>query len=275
MHESPESAPKLKKWKDHELDIFYLIYEADDCIVFLDSAIDVDWLTTDEHREPTVAETPQRNQILNRAASLECIPNSHHKITVRTNFKRMVGEGVARALSHDYDSASTMLDQAKLYIEDRNVEQARYWQLSTGCTLGLLFALLGVLAWSVRTYLMEVWSTPVFFLILSGGAGALGAVLSMIFRMGSTFPTSEAPQSLHRLEAASRVFAGLLSGLMITSAIRSGLVLPILAKSEQMQTALLVAAMVSGASERWAPSLIAQIEKTSHEVTPGKKKKNT
>ena len=272
MPESSESLPKLLKWQDHELDIHYLIYEADDCIVFLDSAIDVDWLTTDEHREPTTEETPRRNKILNRAASLECVPNSHHKTTVRINFKRMVGEGVARALSHDYDSASAMLDQAKLYIEDRNVEQARYWQLSTGCSLGLTFALLGVIAWCARGYLIAYWDAPVYFLLLSGGAGALGSVLSMIFRMGSTFPTSEAPQSLHRLEAASRVFAGVLSGIMITSAIRSGLLLPIISKSEQMQTALLVAAMVSGASERWAPSLIAQIEKTSEDSTQGKRK---
>lgn len=251
----------------------HLIFDAGDFIVFLDGSLDVDWLTADRYVEPDPAEMQRRNHILNLAAGLECVPNTHHSWDVRINFKRMVGEGVARALDRDYESATTMLDQSRVYIEDRNVEKARLWQLSTSCITGGTVVILGIILWLYRTSLIEALSGPVYFLVLAGGAGALGAVLSMIFRMGSSFPTSEAPKSLHLLEAISRVFAGLLSGLLITAAIRSGLVLPILSRSDQVQTALLVAAMVSGASERWAPSLIAQIEKSSNETKGNKKTK--
>lgn len=270
----PQTEPQTlaQNWKDHDLEISRLILDGDDFIVFLDAALDIDWLTADEYVEPDADEMQHRNRILNRAASLECVPNEHHETDIRVNFKRMVGEGVARALSRDCESAAAMLDQARDYIEDRNIEKARLWQLSTGCSIGIAIVVLGLIVWTFRDSLISVWSGPVFFLSLAGGAGALGAVLSMIFRMGSTFPTSEAPESLHRLEAVSRVFAGTLSGILITSAIRSGLVLPILAKSNEMQAALLVAAIVSGASERWAPSLIAQIEKSSSESNQGKKK---
>ncbi len=175
----------------------------------------------------------------------------------------MVGEGVARSLDHDYETANTILDNARSYIADRNVEASRYWQLVTACVLGLLGALSGLELWALRGWLTLVWGELVYFLVLAGVAGSLGAVLSMIFRMGHSFPTSEAPRKLHVLEATSRVFAGCLSGLLVAGSIRSGLILSVLKDSGQTNLAMLLAAMASGASERWAPSLIAKIEGSS------------
>lgn len=252
------SAPETAKWPG--IDNHYLILEAESFIVFLDSDLDVDWLTSDKYDETGPKDPAKHNEILNYAAGLECIPNSHHKRNVRLNFKRMVGEGVARSLDHDYDSAEKMLERARQYIGDRNVETARFWQLSTGCALGLLFASMGLGMWTLRVNLIGAWGDSFFFLILSGSAGAIGAVLSMIFRMGRSFPTSEAPKDLHILEAASRVFAGLISGVLIAGAVRVGLVLPILGRAGQLHVGMLVAAMTSGASERLAPSLIAKLE---------------
>jgi hypothetical protein len=250
---------KEEKWIG--IDNHYLILEADDFIVFLDSDLDVDWLTSDKYDGTGPRDPVMQNEILNYAASLECIPNSHHKRNVRLNFKRMVGEGVARSLDHDYKSAEDILRSARDYINDRNIEAARFWQLSTACLLGILLAAVGLLLWIARVSLISAFGDPVYFLLLAGAAGSLGSVLSMAFRMGHTFPTSESPKALHILEAASKVFAGCLSGLLVGGCVEAGLLLPILGQSGRLHAGMIIFATVSGASERLVPSLIAKIEK--------------
>ena len=252
------SSGQHSKWPD--LDLHYLVFEHDDFIVYLDSDLDVEWQTSDYYDKSGPNDPPRHNQILNLAASLECVPNDHHRRNVRLNFKRMVGEGVARSLDHDYGSADKMLEQARLYIADRNIETARLWQLSTGCILGVLCFMGGFTLWSFRHTLTNAWGDAAFFMLVAGAAGCIGAVFSMIFRMGHSFPTSEAPKQLHVLEAASRVLAGFISGILTAGAIQVGLLLPILGEAGKMQIGMLVAAMCSGASERLAPSLIAKLE---------------
>jgi hypothetical protein len=248
-------------WPD--VNCSHLVLETDGFVVFLDDKLDLDWQTSDEYDLKGPKDAVKHNKVLNRAAALESTPNEHHRYSVRLNFKRMVGEGVARSLDHDYDSAETVLKQALAYINDRNIEHARYWQLSTGCVLGLIMTIIGIVVWSLRSALIQSWGETGFYLVLAAFAGALGAALSMIFRMGKTYPTSEAPKDLHRLEAVSRIFAGCLSGVLVAGAVRIGLVLPVADQQGHLHATMLLAAMVSGASERLAPSLIGKLENVS------------
>jgi hypothetical protein len=161
-------------------DVHHLILSAGDFIVFLDNDLDVDWSTSDSYDASTTEDDRrERSEILIRAASVECIPNDHQRANIRLNFKRMIAEGVARALEHDYDSAKKILEEARLYIADRNVEKARYWQLFTACIIGVAVMLSGAGLWALRAYLTRVWGEPAYFLVLTGAAGSLGAVLSM------------------------------------------------------------------------------------------------
>jgi hypothetical protein len=246
-----------------------LVLETDGFVVFLDDKLDLDWQTTDDYDLKGPKDAVKNNKILNRAAALEATPNEHHPYGIRLNFKRMVGEGVARSLDHDYESAETVLKQAYAYINDRNIEHARYWQLSTGCVLGLIMTATALVTWSIRSTLIRSWGETGFYLVLAAFAGALGAVLSMIFRMGKTYPTSEAPKDLHRLEASSRIFAGCLSGILVAAAVRIGLVLPVADQQGHLHATMLLAAMVSGASERLAPSLIGKLETLSTRAKNG------
>jgi hypothetical protein len=259
-----------REWSD--LDVHHLILNTDEFIVFLDGDLDIDWKTKAKYDEHGPKDPDEYNGILNRAASLECTPNDHHKRNVRLNFKRMIGEAIARALDNDYDSAKKMLDQARLYITNRNVETARYWQLSTACLLGLAVSLSGLGLWAARSHLTEAWGESAYFLIMASFAGSLGAVLSMIFRMGRSFPTSEAPKILHILEAASRVFAGCLSGLLVAAAVNAGLIVPVLRGQGHMHLTMLIGGMASGASERWAPSLVGKFDGSSTPAQPKKAK---
>src|SRR5213594_3709981 len=163
----PDAQRSRRSQKWSELDIHYLILETDDFIVCLDRDLDVDWKTSKKYDEVGPKDSQKHHEMLNRAASLECIPNDHHPKNVRLNFKRMVAEGVARSLDHDYDSAETMLEKARAYISDRNVEAARYWQLFTACVLGPVCALSGLGLWEFRASLTENLGETAYFLVVS------------------------------------------------------------------------------------------------------------
>jgi hypothetical protein len=269
---SPEGRPPrdyVTKWPKCE--VHYLILAGDDFIVFLDRDLDVDWSTTQEWEDRNSGPS-RRGEILNRVASVECIPNDHQRANVRLNFKRMVGEGVARVLDGEYESADEILDEARRYIDARNVEKARYWQLCTACAIGVVVMLCALLLWRLREGVLQSWGEPVYFLVLAGTAGCIGAVLSMIFRMGKSSPTSESPRSLHLLEAGSRVLAGCFSALLTSGAVQVGLILSVLSGRDQMHAMMLVVGFASGASERLAPSIIARIENSPIEGSAKKTK---
>jgi hypothetical protein len=167
------------KWPG--LNVRHLIMYTDDFIVFLDPELDVDWETSDEFDVESEKDRPAINAALNRAASLECIPNHHQDACVRLNFKRIVGEGLARAFTYDFENSNKIFDNAELYIRNRNVEIARYWQLMTSVIAGLSLILVATLFWTFRLYLIPVWGSTAFYLSLGALAGTAGATLSTIF----------------------------------------------------------------------------------------------
>lgn len=250
------------------MDIHYLVYEGDHFMVCLDNDLFVDWATDDDY--PDFRDPKKFNQIISRAAAIECTPNKQHCEEVREAFKRMVGEGIARALDHDYESAALVLDRALAYITDRNVEDARYYQLLTACVLGVFLFIAGAIFWLLREPAIRHLTELAYFVFMSAGAGGLGAVLSMIFRLGNSFPTCEAPIKLHVLEATGRVLAGSLCGLIVSGAVIMGLILANFADLNHLHATLLAAAMASGTSERWAPSLITQLSGDSNPKTRNK-----
>src|ERR1700685_2400110 len=136
---------EIPKWPG--IQVQHLILEADEFIVWIDPDLDVDWQTTQKYDEGGPENPAEHNEVLNLAAALECVPNDHHQASIRLNFKRMIGEGVARSLYHDYDSAKDILEKARQYISERNVEKARCWQLYTACTLGLVSLILALALW--------------------------------------------------------------------------------------------------------------------------------
>lgn len=244
----------------HNLPIEHLVFSTDLFIVFIDHDLDVDWKTSDEYDTLGHADDGKHNAILNRAASLECIPNEHQKKTIRINFKRMVGEAVARSLEHDYQNAEIMLDKAENYITDRNIEIARFWQITTSGIIGLSSAIVLLIAWIEKSALVTIVGNNAFYVFISALFGSIGATLSIIFRIGKTHITSEAEKKLHIAEAVSRNFGGAVSGILISLLVRLGIVVPIFEKSDMTNVAMVAAALIAGGSERWAPSLIEQLE---------------
>lgn len=91
------------------VDYRHLILATADFIVFIDNELDVDWKTTDSYDEVNKKNDAECARIINRAATLEAADrdNSNDKRTL--NFKRQIGEAIARALEGHFDKADEML----------------------------------------------------------------------------------------------------------------------------------------------------------------------
>ena len=183
--------------------------------------------------------------------------------SIRLNFKRMVGEAVARSLDHDYKNADQMLSQAESFISARNDEIARSWYLSSsGITSGLLL-IVGLALWLTRDWLKLYLGELPFFVIISSIAGAQGALLSVVLRMGKSTVDVLAGKRIHFLEGVFRIIAGTISASIVSLAVYAGVLLPIFSQIQKQNIAMVLAGLIAGASERLVPSLIEKVQPES------------
>jgi hypothetical protein len=249
-------------WKDVKR--LFDINVTDEYIVFVDKESDLDWETTEEydaeHTERPPFDLAKCNEILNQAALLEATPCDGFSPPVKNQFKRLIGEGVACNLEHDYIGAQSALVSATQYLRARSEETSRFWYLSAcfGMTIPLL--VLGLALWVGRETAAEVLRPMGLWLILAAIAGGSGALLSVILRSGKLHFDSCAGKYLHYLEGGSRIWAGMLSGGLVVLAMKSDIILPVLANAPHGNAVTLMAGFAAGASERLAGSIISKFE---------------
>ncbi len=244
-------------WPDFDRANHTLIDYGSGFIVYLDENLVIEWDTKRDHPH---ADGAHHNAVLNAAAALETIPNDHFEREIRKNFKRMIGEGVARSLKGDPENALDMLQRAKTYIGERNKEISRYWYLKyTGITT-FIFVLLGCVCWLFRGFLIGTVGDGAFFVGIAGVSGTLGALLSVILRLGKSNLDGAAGVRLHRIEGIFRIVCGGVSAILIAIAIKAELFLPIYAHVDKVHIGMVFFGLISGASERLAPALIAKAE---------------
>ena len=212
----PEVNDKLKeRWP--EMDIRFLVLEADTFIVCIDSELDVDWNTNIGFQG--LDDETRHHEILNRTALLESLPIYSLPEQIRLSYKRMLGEAIARSLSDDYQNASKALDSAEEFINARNGELARSWYLFAGGEYAFLIVIAGLLLWFGRNEAMGLMGDTLFWLAIAAVAGAVGALFSIIMRMGKSNLDCSAGKRLHQLESVSRITAGMISAIIIALAI--------------------------------------------------------
>jgi hypothetical protein len=235
----------------------HLVLSNEEFIVFLDNDLDVDWSTSDAydgHRDPS-----KHNAVVNEAALLEATPCDGVSLAIKTHFKRLIGEAIARSLDSDYIGANQMLRSAQKYILARSQELSRWWYLSASMGMALPFAFTGCVFWWARTFFIQELGDEAFWLLLSSVGGAIGALLSVIQRTGRLTFDCSAGRALHRLEATSRIWAGAISGILAGLAVRSEVILAVLARGERAPAIMMLAAFAAGTGERLATSIIAQV----------------
>lgn len=249
-----------KQWPG--LPIKYLILACNDFIIFIDHEYDIDWKTNDifDKRTMSKEELIEFNNIRNEIAYIESIPCDDLSEKIILNFKRQIGEALVRNFDNDFTNAKKMLLYAKEYIINRNTDKSRFLFLkSSGVVCAVTFSLI-VISWIFRDILLTVIGKPAFYLWLSLLFGAIGAFFSIILRIGKTTLDYNASKKLHYMEGASKVVAGMISGFLIALCIKVGILLPILNKIDYTNIAMILGAIIGGASERLAPSIIKKIE---------------
>ena len=253
--------------RDYEKDwpglpIGYLIISTKDYIVFLDHENDIDWKTSDAF--DAKVQTPQEKKeyylTKNEIDSAENIPTNHLEKKVIIGFKRLLGEALVRAFECDNENARKMVKLAQDYVFQRNIEQSRYMFLTSCLFTTALSLIIGVLCWTFREFLILNIGNTAFYVILSVLVGSLGALLSVILRIGKTVLDFNATKDLHYLEGLSRILAGMISAFIVALCIKVGILLPIFTKLQSTNIAMLLGGLVAGASERLAPSLISKLD---------------
>jgi hypothetical protein len=257
-----ESGPKkiggdyAEKWS--HIKYAYLILVDDHFIVFLDNDGDIDWETSSEYDSKGHKDAHKHNVIMNNAALLETTPCDGVRAETKQQFKRLIGEAIARSLDDDYASAEMMLAAATKYISARTLETSRRWYLSASAMVTFPFVIFGCVVWLWRAELVQVVGFTMFWLAMSAVAGSLGALLSVTTRAGDLKFDTSAGRTLHYLEAASRVGTGGLSGIVVALAVHSEVILAPLSRGNKMPATMMLAAFAAGAAERLATSIISK-----------------
>lgn len=234
-------------------------------VVFLDTDCDLDWKTTDEYDDSVSEEKKvEIHRIKNEVDRLESIPLEHLDYKIRVNYKRQLGEALVRAFEFDFDNASKMLEHAENFICKRNIEESRVMFIkSSGITAGISLLAI-ILLWIFRVFFIQCLGISVFYLSLSFLAGAIGAFLSVIMRLGKFKPDYNASRKLHYFEGVCKILAGMISALIVALCIKSEILLPIFTQIESTYIAMFLGGLIAGASERFVPSIISKLDNTTN-----------
>lgn len=262
----------LPNWPDCEEDVDYLIYEDSRFIVYIDDDTDLQWETKEDF-DKILGQLDEKSRrqyynVMTRAALVETLPTDGLTRKQEQRFKRLIGEAIVCCFEGEYDNALSALGYAREYRGDRAQEISRYWYLSSSILFALPFAVVAAALWLGRTSVIPVLDVEPFWLAMAICFGALGALLSVMSRTGNLAFSSSSGLRLHRLEALSRIGVGAMSGGVLDLAVLSKLFLSPLSAGEQVHVVMMLAAFAAGASERLAPSIIAQFEKKSSPPGP-------
>jgi len=254
------------KWPD--LPVKHLVYFRDHpvegaYIVFVDYVGDLDWRRDDKAEEFTKNSQYDCHvsEVQNEVSALEPLVRNWPR-DVKFSAKRLLGEALARVFHCDRDNALEATKKAKKFIRDKSREVSRYWTLQA-CTASAAVAIaLGVCAIWQSALLTQLFGQTPYLLFLAACAGATGALLSIILRLGKLSFDVTAERRLHYAEGLARIIAGGLAGVLIGALVKVGVFLPVFSQATQITTAMCAAALIAGASERLVPTIIAKVEST-------------
>ena len=93
-----------------------------------------------------------------------------------------------------------------------------------------------------------------------GAWAVAGACLSIILRSGNLKNASYAGRRLHFIESGCRLVGGFITGQIVYLGIKSGVLFSSLVGDSNSQYMICLLALLAGASERFAPSIITKID---------------
>lgn len=248
-----------------------LIYKEKAFIVYLDEELYIEWAYAEDGEEHPELEnflkSKETGEALNRAQELQALPITHLQDDRKKAYRMLIGEGVARVLQQSVPAAAQAFDKAHQLLLAGNADISRRWYLESSITTALAVILLVNSLWLARDWASQQWTPEVLQIALLGGAGALGALLSIL--MSPRVPPSEVASSpwIHHLLGAAKILAGVLGAIVVGLGIRTGLLLSPIASGEHSGELLWMICMIAGASERLVPNFIERVESAASAKT--------
>lgn len=250
-------------WKHHNVGV--LVRRTKKYIVHINSETNrLDWETSlhqDLEREKLdELKRAQYHAILCDVAVLESRPSSGFQPSVMTDFRLLLGEALVCAIEHDFVTAKRMVASASQYIEARSQELSRRWYLTACLASALPCVIFALVLWSAREHVVSAYGETHFWLLLASMVGAVGALFSVLLRTGRLHLDCASGMWLHNLEGFSRILAGAISGVAIALMLKAELLIQFVIQPGKEGFAIILLALVSGISERFAVSLIEKFE---------------
>jgi hypothetical protein len=194
---SAKSERYMKIWPG--LRVRHLIYwseksSADAFIVFIDDDCDLDW----KWHGP-FPDNSQIGKVWNDIA-FEEIWLKNWPVDLKVSAKRALGEALARMMDGESENSQLALKAAKRFVSLKGKEVSRYWTLQA-CSFGAAIAVLwGALSIVFQTPIRDIIGTTPWRLEVAAAAGAVGALLSVILRLGRVDLDARAERRLHFAE---------------------------------------------------------------------------
>lgn len=254
---------KDEKWQKEFRDIKgeYLIwYDPGKFVIVIDNDGDIDWETSKAFDEKPTPDSSKHLDILNKSAMLETGMRDDLIKKDKTKIKRQIGEAMARNFYAEYDLADNLLENAADTIKVKNSERSRLYILSSAGFFTLFVLEISIVSILFKKCIICTFSEQFFYLLVATLAGSLGAFFSIVLRLGKVFISSLAEAKLHYIEGMSKIFGGMISALIISLAFQSGLLLSVFNTGNCRNCTMILLAIIAGASERLAPSIIQKVE---------------
>lgn len=248
----------------HLKDVGFNILATEDFIVYLDLNGKIEWETTPAYDAREEVKAPKRKQahdaLMSRYIVVDAAPVDGLSTTEVQKFRHQIGAAIASSLEGNHKAADSMLTAAEAYFQKRSEETSRNWYLTASFWAALPVVGAGFLLWMLRGQAVDLLGTGAFWLILCGCAGAGGALFSVITRSGKLKFESSAGRPLHKLEATSRIAAGVISGFLAALAVQTGIIFSPLTAGGRLHLTMMLVAVAAGAGERLATSIISKFD---------------
>ncbi|WP_027867756.1 hypothetical protein [Massilia alkalitolerans] len=271
MSDTANELQLSQQWAD--LDVLERVLETDDFIVFINKSECCDYKTSDKYDAKPPTDKAKYARLISEASNVENSPHIFLSRHDKIGFKRLICEGIARTLENEYSAAKAAYEAAKAYLERRQNEQSREWYLSAAAiTTGALLLVLAVVALVCNLNQVELMAGLGAYLVYVE-LGFVGALLSIVFRMGKTSFDFGAKQRLHYWEACMRVIVGGIAAMVAVFAVKAKLLFGGLVNPDNEVMFLMFLSVAAGALEKWIPSLIASVGKHKISTSSGEEKK--
>ncbi|MNB59220.1 hypothetical protein D3C87_584770 [compost metagenome] len=195
---------------------------------------------------PDIGEAVKEFKILESFA-IAMLPVKKHPLF----FRRLAAAFAGRLESPDDPAITSVLEELKVYVNKTIENSLKVRYLSVAFLITFIFV--GV---SFFVYKGGYFSGFIQQAIIAISGGVLGAFISVLERSKNILVSEHESNSLIVMQCFVRVFLGGIFGLIVISAVVSGVAFTLFGKSS---AALLLLGVVSGFSERLIPELIQGI----------------